>query len=257
MRDGAAIAEGLATQGFAVGPYGLPRALTLVGQPLEVSLRPPAPASRLHAAFSRLDEVCTFRRMPDRASLRGQARLRSCVGPTASHLFTARAIAFDDTMALDGELVRSHAVAHGHATAQWPCAKVPALPLVGPAARRSMKRSAVLRVASVVCALIPAATTPTCAVLARASRRAMIRSWSRLGTRCVAWAASREVSATLQVFSAEKVQALCPGGSASVRSTKQAWLVDVAAKHPCAEDIEAAAALRNGFAAPFLPRARR
>ena len=42
-------------------------------------------------------------RMPDRASLRGQARLRSCVVPTAGNLFTARAIAFDDTLAFNDE----------------------------------------------------------------------------------------------------------------------------------------------------------
>ena len=76
--------------------------------------------------------------------------------------------------------------------------------LVGPAARRPRKCSVVLRVASVVCALILVATTPKCAVWVVAVRHAMIRSWSRLGARCVTWAASRESSASVQVVCAGK-----------------------------------------------------
>ena len=129
--------------------------------------------------------------------------------------------------------------------------------LVGPAARRPRKCSVVLRVASVVCALILVATTPKCAVWVVAVRHAMIRSWSRLGARCVTWAASRESSASVQVVCAGKVQSLRPGGSTSMHSAKHACVVDVAVKHPCAEAIEAAATLRNGFSAPFLPEARR
>ena len=94
MRDGATIVD---------GPCGLPRASTLVGQPTEVSLRPPAPVSHLRAAVNGRAEVCTLRSMLGRASLPGQARLRSCVGLTAGHLFTARAIAVDDPLAFDDE----------------------------------------------------------------------------------------------------------------------------------------------------------
>ena len=115
-----------------------------------------------------------------------------------------------------------------------------------------MKRSAGLCVASVVCALLLVAATPRCAVLALAPRRAMILSWSRLGTRCVTWAASRESSATLQVDPAGMVLSLRPG-RLDFNALGQAGLieirVEVAAKHPCAEAREAIAACCHELAA--------
>ena len=64
--------KGGGTQGFAVGPYGLPRALTLVGQPRAASLRPPplflSPVSHMHSALDVFAEVCTLRMTPNSAS---------------------------------------------------------------------------------------------------------------------------------------------------------------------------------------------
>ena len=74
-----------------------------------------------------------------------------------------------------------------------------------------MNGSAALRLANVVCALILVATTPKRAVLVRALRRAMIRSWNSLIARCVTWAASRELSTTLQVLAAGNSAVIAPG----------------------------------------------
>ena len=98
--DADEIIERLARQGIAVGPYGLPQRLGIILRDAADALRPPAPASHLHAAYNKQASWNTRQRMLEGASeLRDKVRIRSCGGPTVGHFFTSRAMGSDDSLA--------------------------------------------------------------------------------------------------------------------------------------------------------------
>ena len=91
------LAEGLADAstlaGRLAGAYGLPKRLALLPDNPETALRPPSPASHLHAALNKQASLAV---MASFTAARDLARLRSCGGPSSGRLFTSRASAADD-----------------------------------------------------------------------------------------------------------------------------------------------------------------
>ena len=104
LTDAEHLMQQLRGQGIAIGPYGLPQRVGILPQHAADAPRPPAPASHLHAAFSKQASLNMRKHMLDSIdNLRGKARLRGCGGPTAGRLFTSRNHASDDVMSFDDD----------------------------------------------------------------------------------------------------------------------------------------------------------
>ena len=91
LGDALVLLHELREQGIAIGPYGLPQMVGIVPQNAEAALRPPAPASHLHSAFSKQASLNTRKYLFSVMGRRDKARLRSCGGTdTRSPIYVAK-----------------------------------------------------------------------------------------------------------------------------------------------------------------------